>query len=300
MTRIPRTGFTLIELLVALIVSLTIGGIITTVLTHQQRLVAQVNTTLSLREHLRDAADILTADLRSTPSTPTAFPFASDTAIEFFSMIGASTLCQSPIGNQLSLPPDTLANGNTLTSWITVPDSNDLVEIYHDSGTFSPTRGWLSFRIASLTSTQLSTTCPPESGFTNPLDAARGARAYTLTLQTPPPLSITKGAPLRFLRRARYSFYRASDNHWYLGYRRCHPTSGLCDIIQPISGPYTKSSAPPLRFRYHTPTGPIAAPNSPIANLTRVDLLLTLPKPTLNTPSLPDSILTTLTFRNQL
>ena len=42
-------------------------------------------------------------------------------------------------------------------------------------------------------------------------------------------------APLRLLRRARYSHYRASDGKWYIGRRTMGPAGW--DIVQPVAGP---------------------------------------------------------------
>jgi len=303
MTRSHKTGFTLVELLIGVVLSMAIGGIVTVVLANHQRLFAHLNDALSVRERLRDATDILAADLRSISATPDAIPFASDTALEFFSVIGASVLCQTPAGTEIHLPPAARNDNATFTGWIGTPDSNDIVAIYHDSGALSPTRGWLRFRILALASAPLASGCPPESGFTSPSDVAAGDRAHVITLQTAPPLAITTGAPLRVLRRARYSIYRASDGFWYLGYRRCHPVTGVCEVVQPISGPYTRGSRPPLTFRYHTQAGPIIAPNASPPPLTRLDIRITgTPKrlaPIIGHETATDSAITIITFRNR-
>ena len=79
------------------------------------------------------------------------------------------------------------------------------------------------------------------------------------SLQLPVP-NVRAGAIIRFLRRARYSFYKSSDGEWYLGYRRCSVgTPSSCASIQPVSGPYRayKGSSSPsgIAFRYYDVNG---------------------------------------------
>ena len=88
---------------------------------------------------------------------------------------------------------------------------------------------------------------------------------------------ITVGSPVRFLRRARYSLYYASDGRWYLGYRRCNADgASACGAIQPVSGPYRAYSADPhasgLLFEYFDATGHRLAPASSQLALARVDI----------------------------
>jgi hypothetical protein len=82
---------------------------------------------------------------------------------------------------------------------------------------------------------------------------------------------------VRFIRRGRYSLYRASDGDWYLGYRRCNALgSSVCGAIQPLSGPYRRYSSDPaatgLLFEYFDANGNrLGAGSSPL-ELARVDV----------------------------
>lgn len=300
---IRRHGFTIIELLVSLTIALIIGTLVTTFINSQVRLTTHMNQSIASRTHMRDAIDILTADLRAASMATNGFPFASDTAIEFYSTIGASILCDVPANGQIVLPPDTLLSGNTLTSILITPDTQDIAIIYFDSSSLSPTRGWFRSRISNVATTNVATTCPPSSGFTSAADVTAGARALTLSLEAQPLLSIHKGAPVRLLRLGRYNIYRASDNAWYLGYRRCHPISKICDGVQPVSGPYTHDSKPPLSLKYYSASGQQLTPNGPISNIARLDIVIrSSPKRSIKIPGSTrtnDSTVAIITFRNR-
>jgi len=134
---------------------------------------------------------------------------------------------------------------------------------------------WYRYRIVGFSTRAISTTCPATSGFASEGDAASGAKAYAVSLDAPLVAAIRAGSPVRFVRRGRYSLYRASDGDWYLGYRRCNAIgASVCGAIQPLSGPYQPYSSDAdqsgLVFEYFDRTGsdPRAAPLS----LARVDV----------------------------
>ena len=85
------------------------------------------------------------------------------------------------------------------------------------------------------------------------------------------------GAPVRFLRRGRYSLYHGSDGDWYLGYRQCNAVgASSCGAIQPLSGPYRDYSSDAqrtgLRFDYFDRSGRRLAPNESPLGLARIDI----------------------------
>lgn len=250
---------------------------------------------------MRDGVDILTADLR-TASIPDTVRFASDTAIEFYSTIGASTLCADPTGNRVVIPSDTLPSGNLLTAWSVVPDTDDFVAVYHDSLAIAPTPGWQRFRISAMTNPAAATACSPASAVPSAADRSGGARAYEITVAPSIVVAATRGAPVRFTRHARYSVYRAGDRKWYLGYRRC--AAAGCAPIQPVSGPYDGGNDAPLELRYYTGAGVrIPTPTSSV-DVARVDIVLRaasetkLAIPGLEHAVMRDSLLATVAPRN--
>jgi prepilin-type N-terminal cleavage/methylation domain-containing protein len=298
-----RSGFTLVELLMTLSLALLIAGTAATLLARHLRFHRDLLGMLAVRRHVDDAAAILSADLRGASVTD-SIRFTADTAIELFTISGASVVCTLPSAVTATLPPDTLASGNILTAFSATPDSADEITVFHDSSALSTTRGWTRHAIISVSRTHTAVGCPPSSTFTDPADVAANRKAYTLTLASPIPPTVRPGAPLRVLRRARYSVYRASDGKWYLGYRRC--PSGVCNPIQPVSGPYASRTTRPLTFRYYSADGTEIAPTLtiPIATIARVDVAARAHTNTqVRLPGMidtlfADSSITTIAFRN--
>jgi len=185
----------------------------------------------------------------------------TDTALELFTTLGTSVLCSTPSGPTLFLPPATLSSGAVLTSLLASPDTGDLALVLSLPNLRPDSAHWIESRISAFAARSLATSCPATSGFTSALDAASGRMGYAVTLSAELPPEVRKGAPIRFMRRARYSLYRSSDGAWYLGYRRCNAIGkSVCSTIQPVSGPYlaysrggTGSSG--LAFRYFATNG---------------------------------------------
>ena len=102
------------------------------------------------------------------------------------------------------------------------------------------------------------------SGVASGFDAS--ASSYVLSLASVPP-PLRPGSPVRFIRRGRYSLYKASDGKWYLGYRRCNAIgASSCGAIQPLSGDYRGYSSDTTRtgllFRYFDAAGVALSPGS--------------------------------------
>lgn len=237
-----RAGFTLAELLISIALLAVVGGAIYDGLRRQQLTFRSIAAMIAARSDVRDAAEVLAADLVSLSPLDT-IRVAADSAVEFLGAIGASISCDSAPGLTLRLPPEQLASALPLTVLAALPDTNDLVLLYSDdSATTGAQPRWEPHAIASVSSQSAATACPATTGFTSGADAAATAR--TITLRTAASGGVRAGAPVRIVRRGRYSIYRSSDSRWYLGYRRCNPLGpSSCRAIQPLSGPYAAYSA---------------------------------------------------------
>jgi hypothetical protein len=269
-----RAGSTFVEMLVGVAIAGLAAAAMTMTLTRQQRFYSSTSAILDARAQVRDGADVLVSDIRSAAAARFGLPVTTDSAIEMFTVIATSVACTGPVGATIGLPPLVLARGNTLTSMLYQPDTGDLA-LLHAASTIPDSSRWETLRVASFASRALASSCPPATGFTSSADASAGVNGYSLTLAQAPSVGIRKGAPIAFVRRVRYSLYRSSDGEWYLGYRRCGASSGVCAAIQPVSGPYrpySSSSSSGLSFRYYNEAG--AEQVYPSTAIARVEIVL--------------------------
>ncbi len=296
-----RRGATLIELVMGMAVAMLVVTLAVSHVVRHQRTYNDVASALDLRARLRDGSDILAADLRGSSPAGDSLLVALDTAVEFFSAIGTSTLCALPAPNRIALPPDALPSGRTLTSWVATPDTGDYVLVFADSSP-SSLAGWQRARIVSFANVATSASCPVSAGLLSINDVTGPARSYEATFAPMVSISAHRGTPVRIIRRVRYSVYRGGDGKWYLGYRRC---TGGCAAIQPVSGPYESRAGSPMSFRYFTRNGaPLVGPgpSSDVARMeivSRANYARPVRLPGMAAPLLGDSTVVTVTLRNR-
>ena len=268
-----RNAFTLIELAVVLALLGVIGSAMGMLLLRQQRFYRGASELLYAREGVRDAMEVLASDLRGIGAGDTV-RLMTDTAIEVFAPIGASVVCQVVGGLDVGLPA-AFPSGNTLTAFLVQPDTGDLALFYReadDNGSH-----WERHRIRGFVSRSLASTCPTSSGLVRDEDVAGGRQGYQISLEYPLGGAVRPGAPVRFIRRGRYSLYRASDGEWYLGYRRCNAIgASVCGAVQPLSGPYRgyngDRGATGLLFEYFDAVGARLDASASMPDLARVDI----------------------------
>lgn len=267
-----RRGTSLAELVVVLAMLGMIGSMIGLTVVRQQRFYRGATELLAAREVVRDAMELLSTDIRALSFADTVRVMA-DSAIEFFASIGSSVICQGVGTGAVGLPPPR-SSGNTLSAFLAQPDTGDLAVFYGDS--IGSGDRWERHRIVGLSSRSLATSCPASSGFSDQSDLDAGRTGYVVNLATPLGAGIRLATPVRFIRRGRYSLYRAADGDWYLGYRRCNALgASVCGAIQPLSGPYRPYSsnrrATGFLLEYFDAAGERLDPASPLA-LSRVDI----------------------------
>lgn len=246
-----RGGASVIEIVVVLGVAGLLSALLSTAFARQQRLYRATTESLETRRSARDAISILAEEIRGASARDTV-RLLSDSAVELFTGIGGSVACTPLGGGDVGLAPISPV-APSLTSWMTLPDTGDLALVYRAA---SSTPGvWEKFRIRAVSTRTLAQACAASTG----LAGGGGSSSYVLTL-LPVPTSVAAGAPVRFVRRGRYSLYRSSDGKWYLGYRRCNAIgASVCGAIQPVSGyyqPYSSdSSNTGILFRYFDAAG---------------------------------------------
>jgi hypothetical protein len=264
---------TIAELAVVLVLMGLVGGTIGLSLLRQQRFYRGTSELLRAREGVRDAMELLSTDIRGMAAADTV-RLRADSAIEFFAPLGGSIVCRNTGGTTIGLPSSS-GRGNTLTSFVTQPDTGDIAVFHRDS--IDGGGEWERHRIAGFSAHPVATTCAVSSGWVRQSDIDAGGTGYEIDLATPLSSHVGIGAPVRFIRRGRYSLYRASDGEWYLGYRRCNAVGvSTCGAIQPLSGPYRGYSASSrntgLIFEYFEASGARLLPGASSLALARVDI----------------------------
>lgn len=265
-----RRAVTLVELIMGIMVMMILTAIAVTQITRLQHGYAAVRAAMEIRGRLRDGSDIVRADVRGIASAGASIISISDTAIEFYSAIGTSTLCAIPSASTITLPPDSLPSGRVLSAWALSPEAGDQLLILTDPTPLVPPV-WQRAAITSVSMMSTAIGCPAAAGLLSPADVVAPQTSYQITVAPSAPVAGHRGAPVRVVRHVRYSVYRAGDGSWYLGYRTCN--SG-CSGVQPVSGPYSGGSQPPITFHYFKRDGTVLTGGSAIADVARIDILL--------------------------
>ena len=273
-----RKGFTLIEMVLAATIASGAAAFMIGTLVRQQKFYSSAAAILDSRAQLRDAADVLTTDIRAAAVATLGMPVMRDSAIEMFSTIASSVICTVAPGSSVTLPPVILASGTTLTSMLALPDTGDIALLYTFAPGFPDSGTWEPLRINAFAPRSVATACPPPTGFTTTTDIGSTSPAFAVTFAAAPARALTPGQPVHFVRRARYSLYKSSDGKWYLGYRRCNaigPSS--CAAIQPVSGPYDPYGGPNssgIVFKYFNAAGSGLGPTAISNDVARVDVII--------------------------
>src|SRR4051812_17910820 len=197
-----RPAFALAELIVALAIAGLVAAMAIATITRQQRFFRASAELRGARESVRDAMEILTSDIRGASVSDTV-RLRADSAIELFTAIGTSVVCRVA-GNEVGLPASH-ASGNSLSAFLTEPDTGDIAVFLVDSA--NNAGQWKRYRIASFVGRAAGSVCASESAFASDADATSPGSGFALTLTSSLSPAITPGTPVRFIRRARYSLY---------------------------------------------------------------------------------------------
>lgn len=279
-------GFTLVELLVTMVVFGILAAGVMRVTIHQQRFAEGVRQAMSARHAVRDAAEVLRTELRGAAPSDGGISVIAPDRIEFRAPLGVSVICDIDAARSAA----TIPAPSPLTAWVTTPQRGDTVLVYEwadppESGRWHPH--------ALADAPQPGASCPAASG----LGSAGGLVLHLVPALAPP---VAPGAPLRFVRRAEFRFYRAGDDLWYLGYRDCLATRATpCAEIQPVSGPFTSGG---IHFAYRGSTG---APTSDPADVALIELQARAARPAPVSPGgfgrgfVADSLAVAIALRNR-
>jgi prepilin-type N-terminal cleavage/methylation domain-containing protein len=281
-----RRGFTLVEVLIVMVLFGIVGGVITRVIMRQQRFYHGVNQIMGTRTQLRQATSVLPVELRTISSSGGDVLSIADSAVEVRLHIASGIVCQMVGGNDIVLPPVNLASGATLTAMNQQPQLGDLLFVYNDSsrvGTFDDR--WQPLDVSAVTTSSGHCLGPMFAGAAD-LGKSRVVIRVTSTapndLMTGGPISryVPIGAPVRVLRRVRYSLFQDTDGLWYLGFAEWNPSTSNYPAATAVAGPYDTyasgtGAASGIGFRYYDVDGTeitSGASAATIATIARVDL----------------------------
>jgi prepilin-type N-terminal cleavage/methylation domain-containing protein len=268
------SGFTLAELLVATAMLGMLGAAALTVMLGQMRFHAAAVREMESRRAVHGGADLLRADLRGLAPTAGGIYALLPNSIDVRAPMGASVICHIDGSRTMVGVPPVYAAAGALTSWSPQPQRGDTVLVFVEndptSGPSTPDDGISApgaWSVHVLTADPASGgTCPTASGLTR--SSAEAAAAVSLRLAPPLAPEVSPGAALRFVRRARYQLYRASDGYWYLGYADCLASRATpCATIQPVNGPFAPGG---IRFAFWDSTGALTSDPTRVA---RIDVL---------------------------
>jgi prepilin-type N-terminal cleavage/methylation domain-containing protein len=275
-TRVRR-GLTLPEMMVVLVLlGLVVGGLMT-VLVRQQRFYTGTSEIIQTKGSARQAIDILSSELRGVSTgTRNGAPNSvdiygmSDSSLTFRSQFGASVVCTIDATRTIvTLPPETMAAGNGLTSFLSQARAGDSLFVF-DQGPLQGTNDdrWRRVALARDPGVGICPVAPV--GFT--ATAAEEALGIQITLDQGLAPDIVVGASVRFFRPASYSLYQGAGGDWWLGYFSC--PANACSARQPVSGPYrpyaSAGGASGLAFAYFDSTG---APTGDPRQVARIDVV---------------------------
>ena len=261
----PAIGWTLVELLVAL----TILGIITALgavtIASEQREAQTAARLRAVRAEIRDAASVLSQELRGIAPADDTLPLAADTAVEFFAPILTAVTCAQGSGARLLLVPPIAAIDAGLPAGAQ-PDTGDLAWVWVEDSLRTP-GAWHRWRVEAYGATA-GESC---NAALEPI----GALPQLLTIFGDAGI-VPAGAPVQLVRRGRYSIYRASDGGWYLGYKRCDALGpSRCQGVQPVAGPYRvrADGVAGIHFRYFGEDGNQLTDEAVITHAWRVEVI---------------------------
>jgi hypothetical protein len=212
------------------------------------------------------AAEVLPIDLRglSPLGGDITSGEARDSSLQLRQTIANALVCSASASTWM-VAPYLGAGGRSVVSGVQDGDTAWLLSD-DDAG-----EHWRSVRLRAAHRT---------SGACSIVTDAEGAKVFDVThlwaLDLRDSAIANAGAMLRVTRPMRFSFYRASDGHWYLGLRTWNSLSLEFNGIQPVSGPFgPPSGGGGTRFIYFDTNGArVASGTADTRGIARIEAVL--------------------------
>lgn len=163
-----------------------------------------------------------------------------DTALDLDVTVLLAVVCAVE-PTALVLPPLGPVGASALTHAAQPVDTDDVVSVLLPGA-----QGWWVTTVDSVTAFQPVGSCDLSEGWTSVADD--GLPRIRLVVRDTVPSNIEPGMTVRVGRPGRFTLYHAGGGEWMLGWRRCSAISGVCGVVQPVSGPLRPPAAGGLRF----------------------------------------------------
>jgi hypothetical protein len=244
--------------MIALVLVGIVGTSVTTVLIKQQRFYRVAGDLLETRSQIRQAVSALPADLRGISAANGDIRSMSASMIDFDATIGGGIVCQAaaPAGGvqDVYLLPRESGGGARYTAWASAPQPGDRVLLFNELGDgFSTPLPMVPHASGRVIEPVAAATACTASEYRTAAEYALQRQHLRVNLGATP--QATRGIPIRFLRRVRYSLTQAADDsQWYLGYQE-FDAAGNPTPVQIMSGPYRPLAADTtsgISFAYYT------------------------------------------------
>lgn len=243
--RSARAGFTLFELVLVLALTGIVLGLVSAIGTRLQRQLADSESHIQTAEQLAVVSALLPLDVRSL--SPSADDIrtgeARDSSLELRSIVATAVTC-SAAADSLIVAPYLLAGGRQPTF---PAQFGDTLWVLVDTDT---AESWRAVSIRSVRSMTGACRAVSDAATRSVLDLD-----HLIGLQLHDSVPADAGSIVRITRPIRYSFYRSSDGHWYLGLRTWNTAVAQFNGIQPLSGPYAPPALDATRIEYYDEAG---------------------------------------------
>lgn len=272
-----RSGSSLVELLIAVVLLGIIGGVASSALMQQGRVRTRIVRRLVAEAQLREAVAPVLADLGAASPGGGDVPLAqaSDTGIALRIPTGEGVACDIDPADSMTVRVLILSAMRGRS--IAVGDS---AWRFQDGA-------WIAAPVQQVAGDASGGVC------TSQAPGSAAVLRITLGGATAP----QAGAPVRFTRRVRYSFYRAGDGGTYLGLREWSDAMGAFAGQQPVAGPLSRSGT---AFRFLDSIGqPADLAQLPVGALGMVALEVTAPGVSGDETAAPPMLRTSVALRNR-
>jgi prepilin-type N-terminal cleavage/methylation domain-containing protein len=239
-----RRGFTMIEVIVALVAGMVVLGSVVQMMLVQGRGYRKQREQVDVRETAREAAQLLSWDLRQAVVAGSPIPVMGANSVTLRSFRGLGTICAKHA---------TLARYGLWKTAGNIQATVDDTALVYQMGR----GGWNKLKITAVGT-------PAAMGVV--ACAWPGARPPDLVVEFAAPAAtdtsyIKIGAPLRTFRRVQYAEYQ-QNNRWWLGRK-----VGAATSYELLTGPLLAPASNGLAFTYYDALGAVTADPTAVASV---------------------------------